>query len=123
MRERVFFDRELTDGTTQRTIGRDPLFKFGALFGVPVTETIIKDAQTYDRAKRELGFTGTEEDWRLAGGEDKTMPTKVYKVGDLTLERGVGNTELMQAIESQISNANITAGYRKRGGSNSMAGY
>jgi len=120
MRERVFFDRELTDGTTQRTIGRDPLFKFAALFGVPVTENIIEDAQTYDRARRELNFTGTEEEWRNAGGEDKTMPTKVYKVGDLTLERGVDNTELMQAIESQISNADMTAGYRKRGGSNSM---
>lgn len=101
MRERVFFDRELSDGTTERTIGRSPLFKFASLFGVPVTEEIIEEK----------------------GDDDKTIKVKVYQIGDLTLERDAGNTELMQAIESQISGTDINTAYRKRGGSNTMAIY
>jgi hypothetical protein len=101
MRERVFFDRELSDGTTERTIGRSPLFKFASLFGVPVTEEIIEEK----------------------ADDDKTVKVEVYKIGDLTLERDAGNTELMQAIESQISGTDINTAYRKRGGSNIMAEY
>jgi len=126
-RQKIFTTVTLPSGKSKQVISRNNMFEFGAKMNVPITEEVIEDALTFDRARRELGYKGTEEAWIKSGGEDKTIPTKVIKIGDITLERDAGNTEILQALESQVSTANLKAAKIKLGslaeGGNSMKNF
>ncbi|MCP3681070.1 MAG: hypothetical protein GY861_00130, partial [bacterium] len=82
---KIYFDKKLPSGESQKVIGRNQLFEFASLFGVPVSEE------------------------KLGGGEF------VYMVGDIQLERDADNSELLQLIESQIEGTDMKTAYRKRG--------
>jgi hypothetical protein len=126
-RQKIFNTVTLPSGESKQVISRNNMFEFGAKMNVPITEEVIQGALTFDRARRELGYEGTREEWIKSGGEDKTIPTKVIKIGDVTLERYADNTEILQALESQVSTAKLKAARMKLGslaeGGNSMKNF
>ena len=84
------------------TIDRDKLLEFASLFGVPVNKAQLEGGGIFSSLF----------------GDDF-----VYMVGDKRLEQDATEADFLQLIEAQIGISDMTAGHKKRGEINSMAGY
>jgi len=94
--QKIFSIGTLPSGESKQYISRDNLFEFAAKMNVPITEV---------------------------EGKYEGDPNRL-QVGDLKLPLGADNTKILQALESQVSTANLKAAKMKLGsqaeGGNSM---